>query len=337
MLISIKEIIENKKDKEILLNGLKSLLTIILSLIIYAISLKVVTAVTGIGLSNTYNSVSTVGNFGTLSNVLNLIKGTYKNTYFFIANPSTYYKQIIGIINLLLTIISSILVLFYLKKNKITKLSKILFLILLILLPFGINVVYFLGKGVEHQLMIYSLFLLYIFALNITEKIIQERKLQKKNIVKVLNCFVNFSFVLIIISGIIYSNQCYLKKNLEFDTTLTTINRIIDRIEQIDDYEVGTTKVAIIGNLQNSTISKYRKAFDYESVGLESNFSVTYYRSYDQYFRNYLSYPINLLSEEEAKVLSQKEEVKEMNVFPYKDYAKIVDDILIIKLSENIN
>lgn len=334
MLISIKDIVENKKNKEIFINGLKSILALIISLILYAISLKVVTAVTGIALSNTYNSVAGVGDFGSLSNLLNLIKGTYEKTYFYIANPSTYYKHVIAIINLLLTVISSGLALFYLKKNKATKENKMLFLGLLLLLPFGINVVYLLGKGVEHQLMIYSLFLLYIFALVLTEKFTQEKKLQNKKITKFLSYFVNFSFAVIIISGVIYANQCYLKKNLEFDATLTTMNRVIDRIEQIEGYEVGVTEVAIVGNLQNSTISTKRPAFDYESVGLEPNFSATYYRSYDQYFKNYLSYPLNLLPEEKMKEISQKEEVKEMNIFPYKDYAKIIDDVLVIKLSE---
>lgn len=73
MLISIKDIVENKKNKEIFINGLKSILALIISLILYAISLKVVTAVTGIALSNTYNSVAGVGDFGSLSNLLNLM------------------------------------------------------------------------------------------------------------------------------------------------------------------------------------------------------------------------------------------------------------------------
>lgn len=334
LLLSIKDILENKNNKYIFFKGLKAIGTLVISLLLYAISLKVVTAVTGITLASKYNSVAGVGDFGSIGNIINLIKGTYEKTFFYITNPSTYYKKVVAILNLILIIITSGLIIFYLKKNKVSKENKLLLLILVLILPFGINIVYFLGKGVEHQLMIYSLFLLYVFAILLTEKFSLDRKLKKENLTKYFIYFINASLILIIISGIIYSNQCYLKKNLEFDTTLTTINRIIDRMEQVDYYEVGTTKVAIVGELQNSLISARRKDFDYQSVGLNQNFSTTYYKSYVQYFKNYLSYPINLVDEKAMKEISTKEEVKEMDVFPYKNYIKMVDDVLVIKLSQ---
>lgn len=334
MLLSIKEILENRKNKEIFINGLKAIGTIVFSLLLYALSLKVVTVLTGMALSNTYNSVAGVGDFESFSNFFTLIKGTYEKTFFYIFNPSTYYKSLVKILNITMIVVTVGLIIYYLRKNKVSIMNIILLILLIGLLPFAINIVYLLGKGVEHQLMIYSLFLLYIFVIVIIENFYNAGN--KKRIPKYLSYFLNTSFIIIIISGIIFSNQCYLKKNLEFDSTLTTMNRIVDRIEQADGYVVGETRVAIVGYLQKSVVSNKRESFDYEAIGLENNFSITYYLNYSQYFKNYLAYPINLVSEEEMKELYFKDEVKEMNVFPYKDCIKMVDDVLVIKLSEEI-
>ena len=333
MLFYIKEILDNKNTKEIFIRGLKSIITIIVSLIIYAISLKVVTLVTGIGLANKYNSVSGIGNFGSINNMFNLLIGTYQYTYHYIINPSTYYKTIVSILNILMLIIAIGICILSSRKNKLKNGNKYLLLILTLLLPFGINMVYFIGKGIEHELMIYSLFLLYVFMIAMLEYVNNHKSTKNKNPIKYITYFTNISLFLIIFSGVIYSNQCYLKKNLEFDTTLTTMNRVVDRIEQIEGYEVGKTKVAIIGSLANSKLSLKRREFDYEAVGLGENFSLTYYKNYKQYFENYLSYPINIVPEEKSEKYKNKQAVKKMKEFPHKDSIKMIGDTIIVKLS----
>lgn len=336
MLLSIRDIIENTNYKEILLNGTKAIITIFASLILYAISLKIIPMLTGVNLSNNYNSVGGLGEFfisGGFINILRLILKTYYDTLLYIIKPSTYYNQLISIFNIIFILMAFVFTLLFLKSKKISKQNKILLVILLILLPFGINLAYFLGRGVSHQLMIYPLFLLYLPLIYIIENGVLQKYLKSK---KIINCFKNFkniSLTLLIISSIIYSNQCYLKKNLEFDATLTTMNRIVYAIEQTEGYEVGKTKVAIIGSLNDSIISTKRKELDYISVGLGSNFSVTHYDTYRLYFANYLSYPINLVSEYEIKEFKKMDEVKEMNQFPTNGYIKFIDDILVIKLS----
>ena len=219
------------------------------------------------------------------------------------------------------------------KKNKIPVQKILIFLVFLIILPFGINIVYFISKGAEHQLMIYSLFLLYIF----TIKLMDICSNNKNKYSTYLTNFVSFLFIIILISSIIYSNQCYLKKNLEFDSTITTMNRIIYKLEETTDYKVGESKVAFIGNLQASNVSLNRKEFDYNSVGLSNNFSITYYKTFNQYFANYLGYPINIVSENEMKSLCLNDEVKKMESFPNSNYIKRIDDVFVIKLSEVSN
>ena len=337
MLISIKDLIDNKNYKEILSKGLKSLVTVFTSLVLYAVSSKVVPIMLGMHLSNSYNSVGGGIDYfknGGIIGIVEIIKTTYFNVAKYIIKPSTYYVILISILNVILIFIGVIYIILFLKDKKIKNSNKILLIILLILLPFGINIATFLGRGAGHQLMIYSFFLLYILPIIIVENGYLEKYFSNKNLVKNLSKFKNISLVIIIVSGIIYSNQCYLKKNLEFDATLTTMNRIVDRIEQTEGYEVGKTKVAIIGNLDDSIISLKRKELDYDSVGLWWNFSITYYETYKQYFENYLGYPINIIDMKQMKKIAEKEEVKEMELFPSYESIKFVDDVLVVKIAE---
>ncbi len=337
MLISIKELIDNKNYKDVLTKGLKSLITIFVSLVLYAITAKVVPIILNIKLSNSVNSMGGIFSYFEDNGIIGIIKliiTTYKSFLIYIIEPSTYYNILISIFNIILILIGIIYIVLFLKDKKIKCSNKILLIIIIMILPFGINIATFLGRGMSHQLMIYSFFLLYIIPIIVIENGYLEKYFSNLNLLKNLSKFKNIILIVLIISSIIYSNQCYLKKNLEFDATLTTMNRIVDRIEQTEGYEVGKTKVAIIGSLDDSILSLKRKELDYDSVGLWWNFSITYYETYKQYLKNYLGYPINIINEDEMKEIANKEEVKEMELFPSYESIKFVDDVLVVKIAD---
>ena len=54
-------------------------------------------------------------------------------------------------------------------------------------------------------------------------------------------------FGTLFLGSIVFSNQVYLKKNLEFESTLALTSRIIQRAEETEGYQPGFTPVAIIG------------------------------------------------------------------------------------------
>ena len=59
----------------------------------------------------------------------------------------------------------------------------------------------------------------------------------------------------------IYANQIYLKKDLEYDTTLSVMTRVVDRIEQVEGYIPGETPVKFLGDIQRSKLAMTRPAF----------------------------------------------------------------------------
>ena len=63
------------------------------------------------------------------------------------------------------------------------------------------------------------------------------------------------------LSSIVLSNQLYLKKNIEFQSTLSLMTRVIDRMERTLDYVPGQTPVAFAGTLKNNVLPGNRKGF----------------------------------------------------------------------------
>ncbi len=325
ILILIKDIIEKMKTKKIIIDSITALVTFVSSMLLYALSLKIVNALFHIELRSAYNSVNDIGSFTGLNQIISLFVGTYKQFFDYIMNPSTYYIVLISIFNIILIVIAICICIRKVLKCKDKIVRLVMFLLFTLLLPFALNFIYLLGKGVEHQLMIYSLFLLYVFVI-----MLAEITKMKKGAFSVL---VMILLSITIFSNIIYSNKIYLVKDLNVKTTLTTVNRIIDRIEQIDGYEVGKTKVAFIGTLNSGSLFMPRKDIKIEDVGIYDNFGLTYYRTYQVFFENYLAYPINIISEEEVEAIKRKEEIANMPCYPNKESIQFVGDILIIKLS----
>ena len=329
LLLLAKDLMDGKKTKDIIAgkNGaLTAIITFISSMLLYALSLKVVNFVLNTELRDSYNSVSGIGIYSGINQIIDLLLGTYKQFFHYIFNPNTYYSTLVCIFNALMIIFAICFCIAKITKAKDKAQRILLFVLFLVLTPLVFNFIYFLGKGVEHQLMIYALFLLYVFIV----MLIEDSKFKEIKI-PLLTILLSIT----IFSNIIYSNQIYLIKDLNTKTTLTTMNRIIDRLEQTPGYRIGETKISFIGNLNIGPLSIPRKEIDPEAVGVAGgNFGLTYYGTYKPFFENYLAYPINIVPEEEANTLKERYEVKSMGYFPDKTSIQFVDDILVIKLSE---
>ena len=150
-----------------------------------------------------------------------------------------------------------------------------------------------------------------------------------------IDTIVVFGFcMLFIINSVIFSNQIYIKKDLEFKNTYATLNRVIDRIEQMDGYIVDETPVAFIGNFEKSSLAMKKNYFSYEGVGQGGMFAVTYYSTYELFLEDVMDYPINLLEEDDANSLKNDDRVIAMSNFPDRGSCKMIDGTMVVKFSE---
>lgn len=143
------------------------------------------------------------------------------------------------------------------------------------------------------------------------------------------------AFCALFLGNIVFSNQVYLKKNLEFESTLSLTSRIIQRMEETEGYRPGFTPVAIIGSPEASAFSVERKGFEHLSKldAARSNYAVTSENEMLWYCWEILGYPSNFVSTFELDKLKELEAVKNMPVFPAEGCCAFVGDTLVLKLN----
>jgi len=142
-------------------------------------------------------------------------------------------------------------------------------------------------------------------------------------------------FGTLFLGSIVFSNQVYLKKNLEFESTLSLTSRIIQRAEETDGYHPGFTPVAIIGTPENSVFSVERRGFEHLSAldAAKANYTFTDENEMVWYFWEVLGYPSNFVSTFELSQLKEHEAVKAMPVFPAEGCCRMIDGVLVIRLN----
>lgn len=331
MIILAKEILEGETFKKVVIDGTKALCMLLGGCLFYYAAMQIVLLVTATGAATSYNGMSRIGGGNmTLKYLCFMLMKTYVYVLDEIVRPVTYnpYGMVTGM-NILLLVLACAGIIRMVYKKKLSRINVLLLAALLLAMPFGVNVVYFISRGVEHPLMTYSFSFGYILAVLIfemnTEYGMQPLPLQ---------VFATALIVWIIWDSIVFANQLYLKKGLEEQATLSCMTRIVDRMEQMEDYAVNETPVVLIGQLEHSGLAEEREGFagDY-GVGMARNFAVTDYESYEDYFEFVLGYPIHLLSESESERYAGMEEVQRMPDFPAKDSCKYVDGVLVVKLS----
>lgn len=330
VIYSIRELLENQSFQRVLSDGFYAIGMLIAAAVLYVIELKVFELLTGVSTMNsaTYNGVGNVSQAFS-GNVVANVLDTYLNFINAFKNfVLTSYPESISIILLGVTAFL-IVVIALLGLKKMEWKNKVLFVILSAILPFAMNITYFLSGGTAHVLTQYAVWMLYLLAvvlviwLSNTDIAVTGKKVAYILLVG--------SLFLTITENIQTSNSIYVKKDLEYQATLSYMTRVADRMEEQEDYIPGETPVMIIGE---NVIGNSKSGFErYEIItGVSGRGSVTYHDTYKDYFKYILARPISLHYDDELK---NSEKVLEMPVFPKQGSVQMIDGVLVVKLAEN--
>lgn len=143
------------------------------------------------------------------------------------------------------------------------------------------------------------------------------------------------AFSALFLGSIVFANQVYLKKNLEFESTLSVMSRVITRMEKTPGYQPGYTPVAIAGTPEDSVFSVERKGFEHLSAldAAKGNFAIADKMDMIWYMWEVMGYPVNFVSTHELALLTESDAVRSMPVFPQDGCCAFVDGVLVVKLS----
>lgn len=342
MIVFVKHVLDGFETKQLLIRIAKYFGALLGGLILYYIVLQLVLIGTSSVLAHTYNGIAQVGSYGDVS-ILRLVAETYGYPILYMLFPETYHPwaSVLVEILVLLTAIAALVRTVQVKKP--AKLPRLLLALCVLAMPFGMDVVYFISKGMQHSLMVFSFFLLYPFAFMLWE---YHRRLPPANLpqrvseaakrIQALFPAVSGCLLLLVIGfNIVFSNQVYLKKSLEYQATMSFMTKLTYSIEQTDGYVPGVTPVMILGDFETSSLFAERKGFEQlaKGVGLDRRSAVTFSNSFQQFFNSVLSYRINLMDLNYALDYATLPEVQAMPVYPARGSCQIVGGVLIAKLS----
>lgn len=334
MSLFVLKILEGQPAKAFLNFALKAAGMLLIGAALYIVSIKATLAICGISLADSYNTIAGVGDFSSV-NIGALFLDTYAQFAKFFLRPSTYMNRWMVAINLAVLFLSFGSFLRILWAKKVRPVYWLWLIACLVLLPFGLNVVYFISKGGQHHLMVYSYFLVYPFALALFQRAKalspEPARAWRKN---VRRWGAVALFGILILNNVVYANGLYLYKDLQADATQSFATRVLDRIEQTEGYVPGQTPVAFIGTFQENPSIKRPSAFDrFVECGTNSNTSITYYETYNKYFSYVLFAQIRLVSEEAYDAAQSGPIAQELDVFPAADCIKMENGVLYVRLS----
>lgn len=329
LILIIKELLEKDDIARTFREGAKAVLVLLASGVLYYILVKVSQSIMSVAPAHSYNSSLNVGSLA-ISDLPMLILKAYRKVMGYAAIPETFHPWIVGICHFLVAAIVLVSLVRVLKGKR----SWWLVLLSLILLPLAVNFVYILSNAWVTPWMTYSFAMLYVAALVLLEDGDLPWGAYLRGACQVL-------FLIIIAHAIIFSNQIYLKKNLEEQATLSVMTRVLDRIETTEGYIPGETMVVPVGDLNKSSIQQsgdWGKEWSDvpRSADTRSHFTVSFYGSFINYFRFYLGYPIKIGSQVISSEYASRQEVIDMPSFPRAGCCKMVDDVLVLKLSDDL-
>ena len=134
----------------------------------------------------------------------------------------------------------------------------------------------------------------------------------------------------------LFANQVYLKKALEFDSTLSVMTRVIARAEAEPEFELGNTPVALVGSIEDSDVSAVHEGFEkLDALDVaRNNYAAVDDEGNTWYMWEVMGYPFNLVDAFTLGQLAARDDVQAMPAFPAEDCCRMIDGTLVIKLSE---
>lgn len=317
--------------------GLKGVAMIIGAGVLYFIALKTVYKVTGLAIhSGSYNSLDTALSMSASEIIRAAIKGYLYTCRRIMTTTSVYPKMLVVAVHAILILVSGSIVLCRLFQREIGIREKILALALIALLPLGMNIVYPLTGGMSHDVMEFSFWLSYLFALLIAWWAIAHFDAMKP-LLKYGQRFVSVCLVFCVLWGNVRTaNMAYLKKNLEQQANLSLFTRIVCRMEGQEGYVIGETPVVFSGapvqmlepvpgleDLSNVFGCRY----PYVLYSIER-------KRYCAYFDYILMNPAKMADPEIWSQMQTDSRVVAMPSYPEEGCMAFLDGVLVVKLGE---
>ena len=314
----------------------QSFLALMLAMALFFVGYYVVMAVTGVEAVSKANSI---GGMKVLSGaaLVDMVKTTWKMPLRQLGRLQGRIAPLARMLTAVVLMTGAAATIFTARRSRVSAWQALGMAVLALLLPFGMNWICLFCSGAVHDLMMYAYIVPLLAALAANERAWnlaladEGKQIGKKT--RAAACVLPLAVLTLLFDRGIYANQIYLKKDLEYDATLSVMTRVVDRIEQVEGYIPGETPVEFLGDILRSQLAMTRPAFAHlgSLTGTEENYAITYGDTFWMYLEDVMGYPIKRFRE--TKNEEQERVTGDMPCFPDKDSVQMVDGVVFVKLA----
>ena len=323
------EIVKGKRNnKECLRWVLNQIIVYALALVMYLVAWKICLAAQGVVLSS-YLGIDAVASQGLFAGLVFKLKSALQSfAYFFLSrNVFTYGWTLYAVLNCIFLCCLGFMLVFVFFRSKVfkRKLQLVLFVLATAAIPVFACIWQFVSQDVSyHLVMMQSFVVLYIFTIALSSEL---DKPVFKQFVCVLLAFICIKFS-------IQANQVYFEMNRTIENSRATGIEMISRIHQMDDGSID--KIALIGTVERSLAASGNSYHDEIMVHAHQvRTNLVYDHIYGNLWLNaFAGSYYTPVSSDELNKLSEDEHIRNMPSWPLKDSIQIIDNIVVVKLSD---
>ncbi|MBP3469008.1 MAG: glucosyltransferase domain-containing protein, partial [Lachnospiraceae bacterium] len=335
ILYAIFEVVYHDKSvKESFAGCFKALGSFVIAFLLYSVSSRLICKLADVEVNSSRDVLSNLS-VNLISKTADILKLTIKR----ICLPfSIYNRYLLGMIACFL--IAGMLVIIakkvFSEKKSVREIFYILFLFAT--LPIAVCSIGIISPYI-HDLMIYGIWLLFVFCIVVFDKnigILKESQEKKRHI---LNCIIPICAFILLWNNVVIANECYMKKDIEDKAALSVMTRVVDDLEDRDDYVLGQTPIMFIGN---GPYYYYMEPYAniYEICGVDFrgpiyDTNVWYFNAYQAYFDYVMDYPLVTVDSDYYEKHFEEYTSLDIPAFPADGYIVNVDGVLVVNLDCN--
>ena len=312
---------------EYLRRGVTAVVSLLLGGVLYAVSLKVVLAYKHLELIDSDNGLQQMGRAG-VADYLARLPGAYKQVFTTLLGYDVWNNRGMRLATAVCLLLGLACLVLTLRKKPLRAAVQVV--ILLVLLPLGLNVVYLLSEKHPTLLMLYPVYLVYALVLLLTG-------LEPDTIPHSAAWLACLLCAFITVQNVIYANGAYTYRKLVYENTRAQVYTIMAKVEDLPGYVEGETPVVFSGDFTDSNFTYHNdliRLYEEGETGLSGS-AITYDGTIKWWFGNIMGSSAKVVNTQaELDAWAENPAVQAMPSYPASGCIAMVDGAAVIKLSD---
>lgn len=312
---------------EYLRRGVTAVVSLLLGGVLYDVSLKVVLAYKHLELIDSDNGLQQMGRAG-VADYLARLPGAYKQVFTTLLGYDVWNNRGMRLATAVCLLLGLACLVLTLRKKPLRAAVQVV--ILLVLLPLGLNVVYLLSERHPTLLMLYPVYLVYALVLLLTG-------LEPDTIPHSAAWLACLLCAFITVQNVIYANGAYTYRKLVYENTRAQVYTIMAKVEDLPGYVEGETPVVFSGDFTDSNFTYHNdliRLYEEGETGLSGS-AITYDGTIKWWFGNIMGSSAKVVNTQaELDAWAENPAVQAMPSYPASGCIAMVDGAAVIKLSD---